>query len=217
MDHTCWERFSRIENHVEGLDLVVVMPNAHLSFYADTYYGLEYQKFFTEELPTVVQNWFPVSDKPEDRLIAGFSMGGYGAIHIALGAPEKFPNAASMSGALDIFCPEFKEEMRNLKSDGKDPSMLPNVYGNGDVYYSSDYYLLNQIKGLLKEGRRLPKMFACCGEQDFIFKSNLRFLKDLRAEVPEVDFHFESSEGIHNMAYWDDQIVRILEYFGLKG
>jgi len=34
-DHTAWQRWTSIERYVEGLNLAVVMPAVHLSFYND--------------------------------------------------------------------------------------------------------------------------------------------------------------------------------------
>jgi len=37
-----------------------------------------------------------------DNLVAGLSMGGYGAYRLALALPERFADATNLSGAVDI-------------------------------------------------------------------------------------------------------------------
>ena len=41
-DHTAWQRFTSIERYVEKLNLAVVMPAVHRSFYNDMFYGGKY-------------------------------------------------------------------------------------------------------------------------------------------------------------------------------
>ncbi len=38
-DNTAWQRFSGIERFVNGKNIAVVMPDAHLSFYNDMAHG----------------------------------------------------------------------------------------------------------------------------------------------------------------------------------
>ena len=87
---------------MEGLNLAVVMPAVHLSFYTDMAYGGKYWQFISEEVPAVVRDMFPLSSEREDNFVAGLSMGGYGAFKLALTYPERYAAAASLSGAVDI-------------------------------------------------------------------------------------------------------------------
>jgi S-formylglutathione hydrolase FrmB len=75
------------------MELVVVMPAVQRSFYADMNKGDKYWTFISEELPSLVEAWFPVSSGREDRFVAGLSMGGYGAFKLALRKPECFGTA----------------------------------------------------------------------------------------------------------------------------
>ena len=46
------------------------------------YWGADYFTFLTEELPEIVHYMFPrISKKREDNYIAGFSLGGSGAVN----------------------------------------------------------------------------------------------------------------------------------------
>ena len=74
----------------------------HRSFYTDEAYGGRYWTFVSEELPELVGRFFRVSERREDTFVAGLSMGGYGALKLALRQPERFAAAASLSGALDV-------------------------------------------------------------------------------------------------------------------
>ena len=97
-DHTSWMRQSGIEKYAKEHRIAVVMPDADRSWYTDTAYGAKYLTFVACELPDVCRSFFRgMSDRREDTLIAGLSMGGYGAIKAALTYPERFGGAASLS------------------------------------------------------------------------------------------------------------------------
>src|SRR5574339_546099 len=83
-DHTAWQRQTSIERYVEGLDLAVVMPAVHLSYYTDMAHGGKYWQFISEEIPAFVRNTFSLSSARKDNFVAGLSMGGYGAFKLAL-------------------------------------------------------------------------------------------------------------------------------------
>ena len=86
-DHTIWQRRTSIERYVSLLDLAVVMPAVHRSFYTDMAHGYRYWTFISEELPALARSFFPLSDAREDNFVAGLSMGGYGAFKLGLTHP----------------------------------------------------------------------------------------------------------------------------------
>ena len=102
-DHTIWVRRTSIERYVEGRGLAVVMPGVDRSFYADMVRGNRYWTYVSEELPSLMRAYFPLSARREDNFAAGLSMGGYGAFKLALSHPTRFAAAASLSGALQRF------------------------------------------------------------------------------------------------------------------
>ena len=101
-DHTAWLRYTSIERYAAARGLAVVMPAAGRSFYADEAHGHRYWTYLSEELPRVVGQFFRVSQEPADTFVAGLSMGGYGALKLALTHPERYAAAACLSGALDL-------------------------------------------------------------------------------------------------------------------
>lgn len=80
---------------------IIIMPNAEDSYYVDQYQeDIYYEKFFIYQLIETIEKEYRIIEAKEGKFIAGFSMGGYGALHYALNYPEKFNFAFSMSGAL---------------------------------------------------------------------------------------------------------------------
>jgi putative tributyrin esterase len=87
-----------------GAHLVVVIPNGDYSYYTNAKHkrNARWEDMMTEELPQDVQKQFPVLASRAHTGIAGISMGGYGAMKLALKHPDLYGFAGSLSGALDI-------------------------------------------------------------------------------------------------------------------
>ena len=99
-DYSDWIRKSMIELYACERDLIVVMPSAMNSNYANwPSFGMGFQMYdyIFEELMPLIYNWFPASDKREDNFVAGLSMGGRGTCVLALNHPEKFAGACVLS------------------------------------------------------------------------------------------------------------------------
>lgn len=204
-DHTIWTRRTSIERYVASLGLAVVMPQVDRSFYTDMKYGNRYWTFLTEELPTVVQSMFPLSDRREDNFVAGLSMGGYGALKWALRHPEQFAAAASLSGATDV-------ASRVKQSDGQN-ELFHLIFGDDDITGTPDD-LLWLIKQNSQHHNPQPELFQWCGTEDFLYDQNVAFKETCaRHDYPLTT---EFSSGDHNWAYWDEKIQDVLKWLPLK-
>ncbi len=92
-DGSAWQRFSSIETYANAYGLVVIIPSAGRSFYTDQPNGQAYFSYLVEELPQYLADVFNLSPKREDTLIAGNSMGGYGAFKAAFLRPESIQSS----------------------------------------------------------------------------------------------------------------------------
>ncbi len=83
--------------------LVIVMPDAGNSWYVDNPdpggAGAVATAYLDELVPGIEAR-YRGEGRREGRAVAGLSMGGYGAVHLAFARPAVFAAAASMSGAL---------------------------------------------------------------------------------------------------------------------
>ena len=78
------------------------MPSGNNRFYVNNVNGKDYFSFIADELINNCETWFNISRNPEDRYIAGMSMGGYGAFYAALKRPKQYNTAFSYSGLLNL-------------------------------------------------------------------------------------------------------------------
>ncbi len=206
-DHTAWMRWSSIEKYAQGLNLAVVMPAVHLSFYTDMVYGGKYWQFISEEVPMLVHDTFPLSAERMDNYVAGLSMGGYGAFKLALSHPERYAAAASLSGAVDI-----SEVVKVKKEDPLNKDWLVgmrNVFSDLNKVPNSKHDLFTLAKKVAR-GRVKPRLYQCCGTEDFLHPDNIRFRDHVNKL--SLDLTYEEGPGEHNWAYWDMMIQNALAW-----
>ena len=195
-DHTIWQRRTSVERYVEGLPLIVVMPNGDRSFYCDAEDGLAYGTAIGEELPALIRRWFPTVD---GWAIGGLSMGGYGSVRLGLTYPETFKSVVSHSGALYYGrrFPEWRDNPAFIRETeriiGKDPTDGPN-----------DLYSL-----ALKASPR-PAIRIDCGTDDFLIEDNRRYHEFLASNG--IDHEYEEFPGDHNWAYWDEHVQEAIAF-----
>jgi S-formylglutathione hydrolase FrmB len=101
--HTSWTTDSDVADLTSDLDLLVVMPDGGSGWYSDWWNGGEggppaWETFHLDEVLGIVERDWRASDR---RIVAGLSMGGFGAMHYATARPELFQAAASFSGVVD--------------------------------------------------------------------------------------------------------------------
>jgi len=206
-DHTAWQRWTSIERYVEGLNLAVVMPAVHLSFYNDMAHGGKYWQFISEEVPALVRDICPLSSKREDNFVAGLSMGGYGAFKMALTHPDRYAAAASLSGAVDI-----REVVWENKADPANKAWLEEmrtVFGDLSKVPGSKNDLFTLARKVAR-GTVKPRLYQCCGTEDDLYPQNVRF-RDAMSKLP-LDLTYEEGPGEHNWAYWDQMIQNVLAW-----
>jgi putative tributyrin esterase len=103
-DHTQWTRITSIERYVAGLPLIAIMPNGERGFYSDnlTRPNALYETYFIKDIVGFTDLTFKTIGSSEGRVVAGLSMGGYGAAKFAVKYPDLICAAASLSGAMEF-------------------------------------------------------------------------------------------------------------------
>jgi putative tributyrin esterase len=193
-DHTAWSRYTSVSRYAEAAGLAVVMPAVHHSFYADEVHGHPYWTYLSEELPAVVQSFFRVSDRPEDTFVAGLSMGGYGALKLALTHPDRYAAAASLSGALDIRALLSRDERSAISHRAFD-----------DTIRESD-----DLFALLAAAPSVPPLYIGCGTSDQLLGATERFVAT--ASAAGADVTTDLRPGDHEWSLWDAMIHDVISW-----
>ncbi len=85
-------------------EFLVVAPGARGSWFSDSHDGKDlWEKFVREELPRWMEEKNRAIPGRKARGVSGISMGGYGAVKIALKYPDFYGSVSALSGALIPF------------------------------------------------------------------------------------------------------------------
>lgn len=202
-DASAWQRYTSVEALAAAYGLVVVMPSAGRSFYIDQANGQRYFTYLTEELPEYLADVFGLSPRREDTLIAGNSMGGYGAMKAALLYPERYCAAASFSGAISL------DILRLLPDDPRKAEFtallgdLDKLPGGAD-----DPLIWLQKTAAYRAETALPKLYIACGFQDDLYPLSVRFQQACRELGIEISY--EEEDGGHDWKFWNRQLELFL-------
>jgi S-formylglutathione hydrolase FrmB len=184
----------------ERLRLVVVTPEGgrgRLStdgWYLDGGPGRDYETHLVSEVRGEVERRLPVASV---RGIAGLSMGGHGALTLALKHPSLYSSASSMSGVVDLTVARDRSVLQALL--GPEPSRWQ---------ASSARHLFATHADLA----RLRPWLITVGASDHWAPANRALHSELeRLHIPHT---FEETPGGHDWPYWTGQLARHLRWHG---
>ncbi len=161
-----WTTHGEVEATTKGLDLIVVMPDSGKGgFYTDWVSGLpHWETYHLGQLMPWVDQTFRTIPHREGRIIAGLSMGGFGALSYAAQHPDRFLAAASFSGLADTNVndpagPFAVEALSGL--DGGTPGSVFGLRATDEVVWRghNPWDLAANLRGMpveLRTGNGLP-------------------------------------------------------------
>ena len=200
---SAWQRYTNIETIARQYGLVVVMPSIGRSFYTDQPNGQQYFTFLMEELPQYLKAVFGLDPGKEDTLIAGNSMGGFGAFKAALNYPDRFAAAASLSGVLSL---------EILKLNPEDPRYqeFTHIFGDLAQLAGTPHDTIVWLQKAAQHPENLPSLYMACGQQDDLFPLNEMFYG--AAQKMGVPVRYEKENGGHTWLFWEKFIQRFLAF-----
>jgi S-formylglutathione hydrolase FrmB len=170
--------------------------------------GQNYYTYLSQELPQKLGKILPLSKKREETFVAGLSMGGYGAFKLALNQPERFASAASLSGAINM-----AEHATSKNEAGELYEEFKWIFGDLEKVKNSKhdlFYLLKRLKG---EQAEIPRLYQCCGTEDFLYQDNQKFRQFCRKN--KIKLKYEEEKAAHEWWYWDKKIQTVIEWLPL--
>ena len=177
---------------------IVVLPDGGRTFYVNSSDGHErYEDFFIQELVPAIDRQYRTIPEPAERGISGSSMGGYGALHLAMRHPDVFGSASSHSAAL---VPKFPNPLPTEGRWGFYAKVLQGPFGTplSEAYWEANSPLTlaehpDKFRGL--------KLYFDCGDQDrYGFEEGAQLLdKTLTANGFPHEFHLRP--GNHGWSY----------------
>jgi len=202
-----WVSSSSVERYLyeSGRNMAVIVPTMKTNFYTDHKIGDQYFTYVSKELPKIVESYLHISPKRENTYVAGLSMGGYGAIKVALYNPERFTMAAAFSGAVG-------DSVTNIvKRAEAQTERIPIqfIFGTSEEFINSENDTNYLLEKCVAEGKPLPKLYISCGSADSLYDANVAFAKKAKDLGYDVKFHMEKAMG-HAWSFWDAEVEKLL-------
>ena len=189
-----------VKGYPDKLGMIIVIPDGGTSWYFDSPVDktIRYETFVTNELRDYVESNYPVIRDKSKRAIMGLSMGGHGALYLAMRHQDVYGAAASMSGGVD-FRPFPKNW--NIYKDLGNKDEFPENWNKNTV--------IAQVPLLTSESTL--KLRFDCGTEDFFYEVNCNLHDELaKRKFPH---EFTVRPGEHNWIYWNRSLRDNLLFF----
>lgn len=203
-DYTDWTTRTNLAEYSRELPLIIVMPDGENSWYTNAAGAPadRFEDYLLTDLQTDVVRKYRTINSRYGRAIAGLSMGGYGALKMALKRPATFAVAGSFSGAFSI----TREDGIGTRLNPVERERILKIYGAGDAAARRE----NDVHALAAAAKpgSAPYLYLDCGTTDFLLEDN----RSAVAAISRAGLSYEYHEvaGAHSWDYWDRRIRQFL-------
>ena len=177
----------------DDLKIIFVCPDGgKSSWYFDSPIDStsQYESYITKELVPYIDANFSTKADPKSRAITGLSMGGHGALYLAIRHSDIFGAAGSTSGGVDFRAFQNRWDIKKA---------LGEYEQNKERWY--EYTVMRQVE-LLKNNQLA--LIIDCGVDDFFMPVN-RALHEKLLQL-KIDHDYIERPGEHNHIYWGNSI-----------
>jgi len=204
--HQDWITRTSILSYVREVRLIVILPDGENSWYVNSASAVQdrFEDYLVRDIPTYVNKMYSIDTTRQG--IAGLSMGGYGAVMLALRHPRQFRFAASLSGAITF--PRGLNDTTLAPERALFPSLL-RAFGEPSAHNRPAGDVFQLYRQISKDS--LPYLYLVMGTQDgyrSFLPAHRAFTDLLRAYGAAYEYH--ETPGGHNWQYWDREIQPIL-------
>ncbi len=201
-----WSNYSDVARFAEQ-SLILVMPEGNSSYYMNAAKRPKdgYEDYITKDLIADVESRFPAVPGRANRAIVGVSMGGFGAVTLALKHPDLYAFVGGLSSALDVPSRPF-----SIKRIGQywGHAQIFGPWGSEIRRANDPYILANSVDPV-----NVPYLYLTCGDQEGLLPANRRFAALLQRRKFKYEFH--TGPGAHDWNQWNGRLtslfVRLLE------
>jgi S-formylglutathione hydrolase FrmB len=204
-DYNDWVKRANLASYAKDYNFIIVTPNGQNSWYVNSIEtkNSNYEDYIIKELIPYIGNNYSVLDTRHGRVIAGLSMGGYGAIRLGIKYANTFFYAAGFSGAFhitDIF--EEQDTSSRLITKTK------KIFGatESELWNDADIHKLLEKANI----NSLPYLYISCGKDDSqpLLESNRTLIQTLQKK--KVLYEYHELPGAHSWVYWENGINDLL-------
>lgn len=189
-----WSNFSDVAGFAES-GLILVMPEGASSYYVDAVDPPEdrFEDYIVRDLIADVETRFPAASGRSNRAIVGLSMGGFGAVTLALRHPDLFGFVGGLSSAIDV--PRRAFTFKRLQQSRHYNA----IFGpsGSQTRRDRDPFLLAKTAN----PDAAPYFFLTCGQQEGLLPANREFAALLAQRHFHLEFH--TMNGGHDWNQWN--------------
>lgn len=190
--------------------LIVVMPDGGDGWYvdsADIGGPGNFESAIADDLLAHVDAAYRTTGDRAGRLVAGLSMGGYGALRLAFFHPDRFAAAASLSGAV------FPDLAASTEVSEGQVGMFRGAFGTPfDVARFNRENPFGRIPALAAMDRP-PALFLTVGDDDGFGLYRGSLLLFLALKDAGVPVELRVTDGDHAWSLWRREIETALRFF----
>jgi enterochelin esterase-like enzyme len=191
--------------------VIIVMPDAKTTFYSNTVDGaVRYEDMFVEELTPFIDRTYRTRPQRMFRSVAGLSMGGYGALMLAMKHPDLFSAAAALSPGL-----RSEQELKDTPDAQYEQFWAP-LYGaglKGDARVGGAWRTqspLGMAQTLPVVQLKRTRWWIDMGDDDFLAQGGAALHIALRQR--QIPHEYRVRDGAHDWLYWRTGLIPALEF-----
>lgn len=206
---TDWLLNAGITELSQTYHLCVVMPSGDNSFYVD-YPGTggdNYGEYIGRELVDFTRKLLPLSDRREDTILGGLSMGGFGALRNGVKYADTFGHVIALSSALILDGASAATDEPNPM--GITRSYFQRLFGDLSKLDVSDANPEHLARQAVEKGLEKTDLYIACGWNDMLSAPNRALVKAL--EAMGYPCFYEEGPGSHEWAFWTKYLRRGLD------
>jgi putative tributyrin esterase len=191
-----WTGRTRLRSLLPGTNLAVVCLTGENGFYTNSLKGgADWEDSILRDQIPRAESWFKIGGERSRRMIAGFSLGGFGAMKLALKRFDTFCGVHTISGSFG-------------SAQSTDEPLKMEIFGpphSGQRQQNDPFHLA----GLVPHTQR-PAVQFDCGLSDELLEANRRF--DALLDSLKWPHAYHETPGGHTSAYVDTRLPELLAF-----
>lgn len=218
-DETAWIKDGRIDQIITEFEdngkiepMIYVIPQGFNSYYVNRFNGtFDYMRMFTDEFVPTIDSIYRTKKDKSQRAVAGYSMGGYGALIL----PVKNPDIFSVSVPLSMSFRTDEQYINESQSafDKQWGTVFGNIGASGNArlteYYKSHspfHFFTGNASGFSN-----IKFFIDCGDDEESLSITNNEMHNIMLGN-NIEHEYRMRNGAHTWDYWRASMREALPY-----
>lgn len=220
-DETSWIQFGAVDYVMDEAirsgklpAMIIIMPDAGTTWYMNDYQNkLRYEDMFVQELLPFIDSTYRTRAKRDYRAITGLSMGGHGALLLAMHHPDLFRSCAALSASIrtDEAIATMPDDQFTRRFNG---IFDMNLKGENRItVHWKRNSPLTLARSAPESDLKQVRWYIDCGDDDALTEGNaLLHLSLLQRNIPH---EYRARDGAHTWDYWRTGLPEVLRFIAI--